>query len=82
MCVEQGALREALEDTCQEHRGGARTCTRYGTYRTKYRTEPRYKYLQATPYQIRRSLKTSMTPKELPGKILYTQKTGGDGLGG
>ncbi len=64
---------EVLEDTCQEHRGGARNCTRYDTDRTKYLTVPSYTYLQATPYQIRRSLKTSLTPIELPGNILYTQ---------
>jgi hypothetical protein len=35
---------------------------------------PSYIYLQAIPYQMRRSFKTSMTPIELPGKFLYTQK--------
>ncbi len=39
-CVKQGAVREALEDTCQEHCGGAKNCIRYGTNRTKYRTVP------------------------------------------
>ncbi len=48
---EQGAVREALEDTCQEHCGGARNCILYGTDRTKYRIPYRaYKYLQAVPY--------------------------------
>ena len=38
--MKQGAVREALEDTCQEHGGGAGNCIRYGKDRTKYRTVP------------------------------------------